>query len=68
MAKEYIILDIREVPVAGDLGITKKFRVIIKSTGGTVQTVDVELDSWSPEKAHPILKAEAENSDAIRAL
>lgn len=69
MAKEYGVLDIRELPVVGDTGgIERLFRVRIKTTGGTGLTVDLSMDEFDEEKAAPILKAAAVKADKVLAL
>ena len=49
-------------------GIEKFYRHQVKTKGGMVLTVDIGQKDFTPEKAGPILTAEAKNADAILSL
>ncbi len=69
MAKEYTVVDIREIPVVGDTGgLERMFRVRIKTTGGTILTIPVRMDEFDPVKADPMLRERAVNADKVLAL
>jgi len=69
MAKEYTVLKIDEMTRLSDTGgIEKVYRHQIKTRGGVVRTIDIGEKNFTPEKAAPILLAEAKNADAILSL
>ena len=69
MASEYKVLSIDELSRVGDLGGIERYsRVRIKTKGGVKITVDIEKTDLTPEKAAPILLAEAQNADKILKL
>lgn len=69
MDKPYKVLKIDELSRMGDTGgVEKYYRHQIKSKGGTVLTVDINSDDFTPEKTGPILAKAAENADAILKL
>jgi hypothetical protein len=49
-------------------GVEKFYRHQLKTKGGVVLTVDIGQKDFTPEKAGPILTAEAKNADAILSL
>ncbi len=69
MAKEYKVIDIREVPsVSNSGGLERTYRARIETTGGTVLTVDLAADELDEEKAAPRLRAAAIAADKVLAL
>lgn len=69
MDKPYKVLSIDEL-VRSDRaeGLVKYYRHRILTKGGTVLSVDIAKEDFTPEKAGPILAAEAENADKIKKL
>jgi len=69
MAKEYEVLNIIPMVRTDDLGkLEQYYRVRMKTKGGTVLTVYLDEEQYTPDKAAPILLAAAQNSDKISAL
>jgi len=69
MAKEYEVLKLTEMARTDDFGrVVPYYRVRIKTKGGSVLTVNLEIEDYTEEKAAPILLAAARNSDKILAL
>lgn len=69
MAAEYKVLRITELSrVADEGGIEHYFRHTIRTKGGTILTVDIDPEDFTPEKSGPILLAAARNADAILKL
>jgi len=69
MAAEYKVLKIDEMTRVSDIkGIEHYYRHRIKTKGGVVLTVDIDEEDFTPEKAAPILLAEAQNADKILKL
>lgn len=69
MSAKYKVLSIDELTRPADAGGLKHmYRHKIKTAGGTVLTVEVEPDDFTPEKTGPILEAAAVNADNIKKL
>ncbi|KKL91539.1 hypothetical protein LCGC14_1893640 [marine sediment metagenome] len=67
MAKEYKVLSIDELTRTSPAkGVEKYYRHTIQTTSGTVLTVDVNEEDFTPEKTAPILQAAAINADTIK--
>lgn len=49
-------------------GIEKYYRHQIKTKGGTILTVDIEEEDFTPEKAEPLLAKKATEADKIKSL
>ena len=66
MAGEYKVLKIDELVRPGEVGgIERYYRHTIKTRKGTVLTVDIDKDDFTPEKAAPKLLEAATNADKI---
>lgn len=66
MAKDYQVLKIVELVKPSDQGGVERFyRHTIRTTGGTVLSVDVGEKDWTPDKSAKLLAAAAQNADAI---
>ena len=69
MANEYKVLKIDELTrMSDERGIEHYYRHQIKTKGGMIKTVDISEADFTPEKAAPILLAEAQNADKILKL
>lgn len=69
MSKPFRVLKIDEMTRLADAGgIERFYRHQIKTKGGAVLTVDIPEESFTPERAEPILAKAAENADKILAL
>ncbi|NVM22279.1 MAG: hypothetical protein HWN68_10930 [Desulfobacterales bacterium] len=69
MANEYKVLRITELSrVRDEGGIEHYYRHTLKTKGGTILTVDIDLEDFTPEKSAPLLQAAAKNADAILKL
>lgn len=69
MGKEYTVLSIDEMTGLSDTGGVKRYyRHRIKTAGGVVLSVDIDLESFTKEKAAPILQKRAQEADEILAL
>ena len=69
MTAEYKVLQITPMSrVADEGGIEKYYRLKIKTKGGVVDTVDIDEENYTPEKAGPILLLAAQNADKILKL
>lgn len=69
MAAEYKVLKVIELVRQSDAGgIERYYRATIKTKGGTVLTVDLDMDEFSEVKAAPILKHRAEEADKVLKL
>lgn len=69
MEKPYTVLKVTPASrVADEGGIAKYYRVKFKTKGGVVDTIDIEEEDYTPEKAGPILLQAAKNADAILKL
>lgn len=67
--KLFKVLKIDEmVRVKDEGGIEKYYRHQIKTRGGTVLTVDIDEENFTPEKAEPILAKKAAEADKIKSL
>lgn len=49
-------------------GIEKYYRHLIRTKGGTILTVDIDEEDFTPEKAAPILEKKAAEADKIKSL
>lgn len=67
--KSFKVLKIDEmVRMKPEGGIEKFYRHQIKTRGGTVLTVDIDEEDFTPEKAEPILARKATEADKIKSL
>jgi len=69
MTKEYEVIKTDQLTRVSDTrGLESYYRVQIRTRGGTVLSVDIDGDNWTPEKAGPILLERAKNADEILKL
>lgn len=69
MAAEYKVLTIDEMTKLADVGgVERYYRHRIKTKGGVVLTVDIDANTWTAEKAAPVLLKAATEADKILAL
>jgi len=68
MAKEYEVLRVDEMSRTDDFGKVEKYhRVRLKTKGSAVITVNLDDKDYTEEKAIPILRAAAQETDKILA-
>lgn len=69
MTAEYKVISIDEMTRPDKIsGVRKEYRHTIRTKAGTVLTVDIKEEDFTPDKAAPILLAAAQNADKIKAL
>lgn len=68
--KPYKVLRIDELTRLSTVGagVEKYYRHKIRTRGGTVLTVDIDADDFTPDKAGPILAEKAANADKMLEL
>ncbi|KKM86232.1 hypothetical protein LCGC14_1281030 [marine sediment metagenome] len=69
MGKNYEVLLTDQLTRVNDTrGLENYYRVQIRTEGGTVLSVDIDEEDFTPKKADPILTAAATNADDIKKL
>ena len=69
MSKEYEVIKTDQLTRVSDTrGLENYYRLQIRTRGGTVLSVDIDEEDFTPEKTAPILQARAENADRILKL
>lgn len=68
MEREYKVLTIDEMSRVGEMGGIERYnRVVIKTRGGLIRTVDIEEKNFTEEKVKAILIKVATEADKILA-